>query len=165
MAHAEQGKIVVYDEKGKVVHEEKFDYKPVKDIRSFVRYTQSQADRDKKKEQAFPPEPPKGMHLVKEEPEEEDNDDERDLDEKRKKNRTYNHQGRSRKIKKIENRKVDGKNVQVITRKERDKRGRVFETKEVTIDNRVAPATRRQQYSASKKAPNAKKIHLERRIK
>lgn len=158
------GEIIVYDNEGKVERVERFNYDSSKSIpRKRTRVVE-----EKKVEE---PEPPKGLHFMKEEPEEdvpeidvEDDNDGRNLHRKKKKKSRKSERdalGRKKKIKKIRNMQIRGRNVQVITRKETDRSGRVFETKEWIIDNRSNAKSGRQQFNANKNAPDAKRFKTE----
>ena len=162
-AEANSGKIIVYDEEGKVIHVEKFGYTP--DKRPYVA---PKVITNRPINTNAPP-APTGMRLVTE-PEQvhivdrvnEGNDDIRLRKGSKKKTRWF---GRTRKIKKIEYGTVDGKAVTIIHRKETDKRGRVYKTQEVTVDNRYDAKSVREQKKASDNAPPTKKIYTEQRIR
>ena len=162
-AKAESGKIVIYNEDGTVEKVETFSYTP--DKRPYVA---PKVITNRPINTNAPP-APTGMRLVTE-PEQvhivdrvnEGNDDIRLRKGSKKKTRWF---GRTRKIKKIEYGKVNGKAVTIIHRKETDKRGRVYKTQEVTVDNRYDAKSVREQKKASDNAPPTKKIYTERRIR
>jgi hypothetical protein len=152
-AEANSGKIVVYNEDGSVEKVEQFTYTPAKET-----YQK--------------PAPVKGFHIVPQEEVEEDvpeipitpaikEEDKESNSNRRGKERDS--QGRRRKIKKIENHQIDDKNVQVITRKETDKKGQIYETKEYIIDNRSSGSVR-QRKKASDEAPNPERFKIERQV-
>ncbi|KXH69822.1 MAG: hypothetical protein AM326_01745 [Candidatus Thorarchaeota archaeon SMTZ-45] len=157
-AEAKSGQIIVYDDEGNVEHVEKFQYTPDKT--------------------PYRPAPVKGLHIV---PEEEVKEDVPELpvvdEEETKEEMDYRHdvngsnkrkrdwRGRRKRIKKIENKVVDGKNVQVITRKEEDRQGRIYETKEYTIDNRSTSTSATQRKKERDNADQPAKFKTERYIR
>jgi len=168
-AEAASGKIIVYDDAGNVEHVEKFTYDSTPSKFPFPYRSKRFKVADEKEPEE--PEPPKGLHFIKEEPEEDvpeiDVEDEYEKDEhgkdKKAKRRGRDALGRKKRIKKITSERIGNKQVTVITREETDTSGRVFKTKEYTIDPRFS-GNRRQQYNASKNAPNSKRFKTEKQI-
>ena len=153
-SNAASGQIIVYNEDGTVEKVETFSYTPDK-----TPYVPPKVKQDPA------PEPPKGMRFIQPEEEvEEETEEEKnyrhDVNGKKKKKKSRDALGRRKKIKKIESQRVGDKQVTVVTREETDKAGRVFETKEVQVDNRSS-GSRRQQHNANKRAIKTKRFKVE----
>jgi hypothetical protein len=147
-AEGGDGTIKIYNKDGKVTKEVKFndnDYRPY--IRPRKKPVVRQTEEVEEVEQEMEaPKAPTGIHIVPQE------------QSKRKK------RGRDRKIKRIETKRIGGREVTVITRELKSASDTEFHDKiehEVTIDNRAGNLSPRQRHSLSKKASGTKRFYIE----